>query len=101
MVQALQQRGLPLNEITALMSGSQITNPQFQGYQGSSVAPAPVFAAAQAQGQAGQNLYNAQVGAQNAQTSGLFGLGGAALNAYGMGASPFGAASSAAPFLMA
>lgn len=81
LAQALQQRSLPLNEITALMSGSQIQSPQFQGYQGSNVAPAPIMAGAQAQGQANQNMYNAQVGQQNAMTSGLFSLGGAALMA--------------------
>lgn len=81
LAQALQQRALPLNEITALMSGSQITSPQFQGYQGSQVQSTPIFAATQAQGQANQNAYNAQVGQNNAMTSGLFSLGAAALGA--------------------
>lgn len=81
LVQALQKRSLPLNEITALMSGSQIQNPQFQGYSGSSVAPAPIFGAAQAQGGANMGLFNAQQGAANAQMNGLFQLGAAALGA--------------------
>lgn len=84
LAQALQLRSQPLNEITALMSGSQIQNPQFQGYTGANVAPAPLMTAAQAQGQAGTNLYNAQQAGANATTSGLFSLGGAGLNAYGM-----------------
>lgn len=45
-------RAQPLNEILGLMGGSQIQLPQFQGYQGAQVAPAPTFAGTQAQGQA-------------------------------------------------
>jgi hypothetical protein len=82
LAQALQQRQLPLNEITALMSGSQIQNPTFQQYQGQSVAPAPVAQAAAQQAQYGQNIYNQQMGQQNANTSGLYSLGGAGLGAY-------------------
>lgn len=84
LAQALQQRQMPLNEITALMSGSQIQNPTFQPYQGSNVAAAPIMQAAMANGQAGMNLYNAQQGANNATMSGLFGLGGAGLQMYGL-----------------
>ena len=83
LAQALQLRGMPLNEITALMSGSQIQNPQFQAYQGQSVAPPPLAQAAAQQAQFGQNIYNQQVGQENANTTGLFSLGGAGLGAYG------------------
>jgi len=75
LAQAIQQRQMPLNEITALMSGSQIQNPQFGAYSGSNVAAAPVFAGAQAQGQADQNIYNQQVATQNQNTAGLYSLG--------------------------
>jgi len=78
LAQAIQNRQMPLNEITALMSGSQIQNPQFGAYSGSNVAAAPVFAATQAQGQAEQNAYNQQVAAQNANTAGLYSLAGTA-----------------------
>lgn len=78
LAQAIQSRQMPLNEITALMSGSQIQNPQFGAYQGSNVQAAPVFAATQAQGQAEQNAYNQQVAAQNANTAGLYSLAGTA-----------------------
>ena len=77
LAQALQQRQMPLNEITALMSGSQIQNPTFQQYQGQSVAPAQVAQAAAQQAQYGQNIYNQQMGQQNVNTAGLFSLGGA------------------------
>ena len=78
LAQAIQSRQMPLNEITALMSGSQIQNPQFGAYSGSNVAAAPVFAATQAQGQAEQNAYNQQVAAQNANIAGLYSLAGTA-----------------------
>ena len=81
--QSLQQklalRNQPLNEITGLMSGSQINMPQFQGYTGQNVAPAPIFAAAQAQGQNDLSRYGIAQSGANATTSGLFNLGGAAL----------------------
>ena len=77
LAQALQQRQLPLNEISALMSGSQIQNPQFGAYQGQNIAAAPVANAAAQQGAYNQNLYNQQVAGQNANTTGLFSLGAA------------------------
>ena len=90
LAQALQGRQMPLNEITALMSGSQIQNPTFQPYQGQSVAPAPVAQAAAQQAQFGQNIYNQQMGQANANTAGLYSLGGAALGGFFGG--PAGAA---------
>ena len=81
LAQAIQNRQMPLNEITALISGSQIQNPQFGAYSGSNVAAAPVFAATQAQGQADQNTYNQQVATQNANIAGLYSLAGTATGA--------------------
>jgi hypothetical protein len=81
LAQAIQNRQMPLNEITALMSGSQIQNPQFGAYSGSTVQPAPIFAGTQAQGAFDANKYNQQVSQANAATAGLYSLGGAALGA--------------------
>ena len=81
LAEAIQLRQLPLNEITALMSGSQIQNPQFGAYSGATVQPAPLFAGTQAQGQFDANKYNQQVSQANAQTAGMYSLGGAALGA--------------------
>jgi len=81
LAEAIQQRQMPLNEITALMSGSQIQNPQFGAYQGATVAPPPIFQATQSKGAFDANAYNQQVASQNAMTSGMFSLGGAALGA--------------------
>lgn len=75
----LQLRNQPLNEITALMSGSQLQMPQFQGYNPTNIAPAPVFAGAQAQGAADMQRYGIAQSGANATTSGLFNLAGAGL----------------------
>ncbi len=85
LAQALQQREVPLNEIAALLSGSQIQNPQFQAFQGQQVAPAPVMQAGQSQAAWDQQMYQQQVAQRNAMMSGLFGLGGSALGMFGFG----------------
>jgi len=71
-------RAQPLNEILGLMGGSQIQLPQFQGYQGSQVAPAPIFAGTQAQGQANMQNYGIQQAGNNSTMQGLTSLGGMA-----------------------
>jgi hypothetical protein len=80
--QALAQqsaiRSMPINEISALLSGGQVAIPQFQGYQGVSVAPAPIFQAGQAAGDYAQRNYQNQVGAYNAGMGLLGSLAGAA-----------------------
>jgi hypothetical protein len=81
LAQAIQGRQMPLNEITALMSGSQIQNPQFGAYSGSTVQAAPIFAGTQAQGQYDMTKYAQDVSQANAATAGLYSLGGAALGA--------------------
>tara|TARA_R110000868_G_scaffold52597_2_gene165942 strand:- start:219 stop:1643 length:1425 start_codon:yes stop_codon:yes gene_type:complete len=83
-------RSLPLNELNALRTGSQVTNPQFQPYQGAQIGQTPIFSAAQAQGTANQNLYNVQQGAANSFNSGLMSMVGTA--AGGAMAGPAGAA---------
>lgn len=75
LAQALALRSQPINEITALMSGSQVQNPQFAPYQGQAVTPAPLFGATQAQGQWDMNQYNQEVAQRNSLLGGLFGLG--------------------------
>jgi len=88
--QSLQQqlalRNQPLNEISGLMSGSQLQMPQFQSYQGQNVAPAPVMAGVQAQGQANMQNYGIQSANVNAQNAGLYGLLGAGAQYAGMAA---------------
>jgi hypothetical protein len=81
LAQAITQRQLPLNEINALMSGSQIQNPTFSPYSGSNIAPPPIANATAQQGAFDQNTYNQQTGTYNQNLAGLYSLAGA--SAYG------------------
>ena len=81
LAQAITQRQLPLNEINALMSGSQIQNPTFSPYSGSNIAPPPIANATAQQGAFDQNTYNQQMGSYNQNLAGLYSLAGA--GAYG------------------
>lgn len=72
-------RNQPINEVTALMSGSQIQNPQFQAYTGANVAAAPVFQGVQAQNQAAMDLYGIKQGAANANMQAMASLAGSAM----------------------
>lgn len=75
-------RNNPLNELNAIRTGSQVTNPsQINTPQQGQTQGANYLGAAQAQGQADQNIYNSQVGSANAANSvlgGIAGQGGAA-----------------------
>lgn len=85
--QALAQqaaiRSMPVNEISALLSGGQVSVPQFQGYSGVTVAPPPIFQAGQAAGNFAQQNYANQVGSYNAQMGLLGSLAGMAGTALG------------------
>ena len=83
----LAQRQVPLNEITALMSGSQVSNPfSTPGFaQNAQVGAAPVFAATQAGGQWAGDIYNQQAAQAGQLQSGLFQLGAAGIGAMGGG----------------
>ena len=66
-------RSLPLNEINAVRSGSQVNMPQFQQYAtGFAANSAPIYKATQDTYQAGVD----QANASNAWVNGLMGLGG-------------------------
>jgi hypothetical protein len=73
-------RNQPINEVTALLSGSQLSRPQFLGQSGNQIANTDIA------GIIG-NQYNQQLAASNANTKqtndvvgGLFGLGGALIS---------------------
>jgi hypothetical protein len=74
--QQLALRNQPLNQITGLMSGSQIQMPQFQGYQGANIAAAPIYQGVQDTFQGQMDQYGIRQGAKNALTSGLMSMGG-------------------------
>jgi len=84
--QAIQEqaflRNEPLNMLNAVRSASPVALPQFQGYQGQNVQPAPLMAATQAQGQADINRYNAQQAGWNSGLGLLGQLGAAGIYAY-------------------
>jgi len=82
LAQDLALRAQPINEIIGLMGGSQIQLPQFQGYQGTSVAPAPTFAGTQAQGQADMSRYGIAQSGANAGIQGITSLAGMAAMYY-------------------
>lgn len=83
----LMGRQTPLNEINALMSGSQVSNPFAVpgAAQNSNISPAPIFGAAQAQYGADMNAYNAGQAQNSAMMGGLFSLGGAAMGSPWLG----------------
>lgn len=76
--EAVANRELPLNEISALRSGSQVQPLTFSNVTGANVGAAPVFAATNAAGEAGMDRYGIDVGAWNNAASGLFRLGATA-----------------------
>ena len=77
-----QQLGLynqPLNQITALMSGSQIQSPQFQSYTGGGqIGAAPVAQGATNQGNYDTAAYNAKMQALGGLYQGIGNIGGMA-----------------------
>jgi hypothetical protein len=98
----LTQRQTPLNEINALMSGSQVQNPfAMASPQGLNVQPAPFMQAGMAGGQYGTDVYNANMAMGSNIMGGLFDLGSASSPYWGSAASGIGSGiSSAASGLM-
>lgn len=83
--EALTERNQPINEISALLSNSQVSQPNFTSTPSPGVAPTDVIGAQQQalnQKNVGFNAENAQ---NNALMSGLFGLGSAAVGGWGAG----------------
>ncbi len=79
---ALTERNQPINEISALMSGSQVSQPNFGQTPTSGVAPTDYIGAVNTKYQADLAAYNSEVQSNNAMMSGLFGLGSAALGGW-------------------
>ena len=75
-------RQLPFNELTALLSGSQVQYPQSGGVpQSQGVQPAPIFDAVMAGSNDAMGRYAQQQAAANANTQGLYSLGGTGIMA--------------------
>lgn len=73
--EALTEYNNPVNTISALMSGSQVQNPNFVSTPTSNVAGADYIGAS-------NNNYQQQVSSNNAMLGGLFGLGAAGLKLF-------------------
>lgn len=82
---ALTERNQPINEISALLSGSQVSQPNFSGVNTPTPGVAPTdYIGAQGQSLAQQNVgYQGQLATNMGINSGLFGLGSAALGGWG------------------
>lgn len=74
----LKQRSVPINELAAMLSGSQVQNPSFVGTPQTQVGQTPVADSAYASYNGQVNNYNQQLAQQNAQTQGLYSLLGTA-----------------------
>ncbi len=82
--EALTERNQPINEITALMGNSQVSQPNFTNTPTPGVAPTD-YIGAQQQSLNQQNVgYQAQVAQQQGLMNGLFGLGKAAAGGWAM-----------------
>ena len=79
LAEAIQMRQMPINEIAALTSGSQIQNPVFQPFTGANVGAAPIAQTMQNAYAGAQNAYNQQIASNNASQGGLFDLAKAAI----------------------
>ena len=85
----LANRNQPLNEISALLSGSPVGQPNFRGTPTPGVAPTDYLGAV-GQNMAQQNAnYQAQMSQKNAMMSGLFGLGKTMMGMPFSGMAPF------------
>lgn len=79
-LQEMQQlRQMPLNELMAMLSGTQVQGGTFGQQQGSNTTAAPLFQGTQAQGAWDQNKYNQETATYNNMIKGLTSMGGAAM----------------------
>lgn len=84
--EALTERNQPINEITALLSGSQVSQPNFVNSPNVPVNPTDVAGITMDAYRYGPMAqYQAQVGRQNAMMGGLFGLAAAPLGGWARG----------------
>jgi hypothetical protein len=77
----LTERQTPINEITALMSGSQVSKPSYVATPNTSIAPVDYGGMVANADQIAQKNYQAKLAQDNALMGGLFGLAGAGVKA--------------------
>ena len=83
-------RNAPLNEITALTSGTMINNPQFAAIPQTGIGAADITGPTNLAYQGQMAGYNARNQASNSAMGGLFGLAGAGLGGYTRSGGTFG-----------
>lgn len=82
LAELLTERQTPLNEISRLLGGSEVTNPfVMPGYSPTQASGTPYMQAAQLGSNYASDLYNAQAAQAGGVNSGLFGLGTAGITA--------------------
>lgn len=76
----LQQRQTPLNELNALLTGQQVSQPQMPGFQSAGRAETTQYMeAGKAQAQHEMDIYNTEQASKDALTSGLMNMGSSAM----------------------
>lgn len=80
----IQQRTQPLNELAAMMSGSQVQGPQFVNTPAANIAPADIMGATYASYNGDMDAYRSRLANRQAATQGLYGLLGSGAMAAGM-----------------
>lgn len=83
--ESLTERNQPINEITALMNGSQVSQPNFASTPTPGVAPVDYTGTVNSNYQGALQQYNTQNQANNAMLGGLFGLASAPLTGWASG----------------
>lgn len=78
----LQERQIPLNELIAMVSGTQVQQPNFTPTPQTQIGQTPVADSIYASYNGQLNNYNQQVAQKNAFTQGLFSLIGSGAGAY-------------------
>lgn len=90
--EALTERNQPINEITALLSGSQVSQPSFVNSNMPNIPTTDTAGIINADYQNRLNIWNQQNAASQGILGGLFGLGSSFLYGGGLGGSSFPAA---------
>ena len=80
--EALQERNQPINEITALMSGGQVSGPTWNNTGQTGINPADYQGAVRDKYNSQMQQYNAEMQSSNAMMGGLFGLASAGLGGW-------------------
>lgn len=81
----MAERNQPINEITALMSGSQVSNPQFTSTPQASVGGVDYAGMVQNKYAGQMQQYQQQMASRNAMLGGLFGMAAAPFGMFRMG----------------